>query len=845
MRTTPCDGTNPKAVATALRSSLGNLAAAALLAMVAGCGAIRLENPWDRYYDLNWGVEKTDISDHFNLHRGRWWNYYARGSLYLAYGYYQDAFRDFNEAAQMRYRDVRDARTYGMHFIDYFPHRESGIALCLCGEAQGTPDDERVGLFRQAIAELEESLGHEESARAKFYLNRARRGRWRAAGEDETAPVIRVKKPVYVNRRTAKFDFTASDKDSLVGDIQISSSRGSVDIHGASPFIELAQEEIKETVELTIRSPGVMAVVVITATDLAGNTCDPNSTLVILDAEAPRATLALLGETDQPGDDVEVYVHVSDDFGLSHIQVGADASHRVNCNGAPMYWDTMVGTPEAGELVVRAVDVAGNTMIASVPLQDDAAPATQEPWQKAALRFAPATLADAGALHHPLFARHVFAPVVRASHGTEAGYVRTTFLAQSVDTLTDERRRPGRPTLRFERHVLPPANETAKEITADRFRVEGMLEDRYGMVKLFTVDGEEVELSPASSPEEWRDRLRDEDLLRYFRKDVVLPETWVDREREIEVKAYRDVDPNRDVGPNKYQCLVTKTVRVVRKSDPRLEPNSVCGLLLLPLHLRREQAAVLRPMWATSRLERAYRTLRDQLKAQRIRELDSARFNVYDVNDVYRVPTAAAWFRLDKDPGTVVGELQSWRVPERRRRSRFIRPGPRVDPNLIDLVVYGEIKLYSAPEEEEECGVELRAIDVLFGEELRFPAGKDDDALTDVLAEMYVGKEDLQGPDQMFPLDHLAGGLGRIHLPRLQPDITERTPTVKLDCGLDHGVFRRMRIWLYARDWEVNEKLTKIGCGTIFGTEARSCSVTLDDQTLPGSIGPRDIAITK
>jgi len=77
------------------------------------------------------------------LFQHRYWNYYERGKSFTdgaltyyfkeprdlekAMHYLQIAEADFTEAISSRDKDQFRARTYGMHFLDYFPHRERGI----------------------------------------------------------------------------------------------------------------------------------------------------------------------------------------------------------------------------------------------------------------------------------------------------------------------------------------------------------------------------------------------------------------------------------------------------------------------------------------------------------------------------------------------------------------------------------------------------------------------------------------------------------------------------------------------------------------------------------------------
>ena len=84
----------------------------------------------------------------------------------------------FQAAIQQRHDDQRHARTYGMHRSDYFPHRELGIVYY------------RQGRHPEAIDELTTSLSSVDTAKAKFYLNRARRSFLQQTRRDTAAPRI-------------------------------------------------------------------------------------------------------------------------------------------------------------------------------------------------------------------------------------------------------------------------------------------------------------------------------------------------------------------------------------------------------------------------------------------------------------------------------------------------------------------------------------------------------------------------------------------------------------------------------------------------------------------------------
>ena len=73
--------------------------------------------------------------------RYKWWNYYERGLSFADGRFFEEAVRDFNSAITKRENDQRMARTYGMHFIDYFPHRELGIVYYQMGNLEGAKNE--------------------------------------------------------------------------------------------------------------------------------------------------------------------------------------------------------------------------------------------------------------------------------------------------------------------------------------------------------------------------------------------------------------------------------------------------------------------------------------------------------------------------------------------------------------------------------------------------------------------------------------------------------------------------------------------------------------------------------
>ncbi|MCK5504505.1 MAG: hypothetical protein KAJ10_05055, partial [Thermodesulfovibrionia bacterium] len=114
---------------------------------------------------------------------GQWYDYYERALSYIDGGFYDEALLDLDVAIKRRPDEKRWANTYGLHFMDYFPHRETGIIHYFLDN------------YDAARSELELSWAQEPSAKARFYLDEVRRHIMLREKKDISKPSLALKYP--------------------------------------------------------------------------------------------------------------------------------------------------------------------------------------------------------------------------------------------------------------------------------------------------------------------------------------------------------------------------------------------------------------------------------------------------------------------------------------------------------------------------------------------------------------------------------------------------------------------------------------------------------------------------
>lgn len=290
------------------------------------------------------GKEYGTVSGTF---RNKWWNFYERGVSYSDGGYYDDAVADFKAALEQREEDTRRARTYGLHFIQYFPRRELGIAYF------------KQGRLEEALTELERSQRAAESAKTKYYINEVNRALLKQSNADTQPPTLSLEgEPGTVYTREAKWEVKGkAGDDKFVETVTVGQER---------IFFELAQPGVEFNQAVSLQ-PGENLIPVVAA-DLVGNETKLERR-IIFDPAAPQIVIAspLEGTVTRKGS-IKVSGSVADESPIA-----------IEVEGERVKFDPRTGDFEAtvplkeGENRVRfsGVDKAGNKSEGSITVYFD------------------------------------------------------------------------------------------------------------------------------------------------------------------------------------------------------------------------------------------------------------------------------------------------------------------------------------------------------------------------------------------------------------------------------------------------------------------------------------------
>jgi tetratricopeptide (TPR) repeat protein len=290
----------------------------------------------------------ASAADDSGTFRGKWWNYYDRALAGEERKELNAAVKDLAKAISMRDRDQRMARTYGMHFIDYFPHREIGIAYFEMGD------------LNKAQAELELSMIQEESAKAAYYLNAVRRELLKKQDSGLPAPIISILTPSAesaLSGLSVRVTGTATGA-ALVARLQI---------NGIPVRFDLAKQEIRFDQEIPLGEDAEE--IVVTSEDLLGKQ-SRQKVRVGIDREGPAITIATLTRVSgATGHRAKIVGEVEDRTGINRIMInGRELNFK---GGRQVSLDMTVDVTSGEKAEIKAYDILGNETVAELDLEKE------------------------------------------------------------------------------------------------------------------------------------------------------------------------------------------------------------------------------------------------------------------------------------------------------------------------------------------------------------------------------------------------------------------------------------------------------------------------------------------
>lgn len=315
--------------------------------------------------------------------RGRWWNYYERGRSFSDGKFYTEAIADFQKGIEGREKDQWRARTYGMHFMDYFPHRELGVVYFQRKQ------------YDLAINELENSIETAPSAKGHYFLNKARGAKIRQEGRDMSAPELFLEGSLQ-KRTSNSFTYTVkgvAEDDSYVASIEVGDKR--------IPF-ELAEKKRVFTTEVPLKEGE--NIIRISATDLVGKKTKKNLE-ILCDRSGP--VVEILGVVDEDGNEV-IRGIVSDEGWVNSLIINGNPW---NITGRSSAYNFKFARPKGGITVV-ATDHAGNITRALLNEEDFEEDSLMNPrvaYLEPSIRYYPKSMVVSDA-HMPLLASTQIAP---------------------------------------------------------------------------------------------------------------------------------------------------------------------------------------------------------------------------------------------------------------------------------------------------------------------------------------------------------------------------------------------------------------------------------------------------
>lgn len=270
--------------------------------------------------------------------RERWYQYYEIALSCIEGECYEQALKALEKAKETKsvdHRDHRMARTYGMHFINYFPHRETGIVYYYLGH------------YQKALAELEQSIAQQESDKAFFYYDKTM-----LACLEEKAQ-MQEKSQIYVNQALHENHYwTKNDPVTISGHASDFQYISCVYIDNHLIFMQRVKKTVHFTKQLSLDQGNHD--LVISVKDLLG---DVTRKLIHVHVDRFGPIISI-----RKKDDSRIEGEIYDDSGDISMTVN---QNEVNLEKGKRVQFSIPVIPNES-LIIIAQDKAGNTTLAKI-----------------------------------------------------------------------------------------------------------------------------------------------------------------------------------------------------------------------------------------------------------------------------------------------------------------------------------------------------------------------------------------------------------------------------------------------------------------------------------------------
>jgi len=274
----------------------------------------------------------------------QWWHYYQRGLSFADGECWDEAKLDLNEALKRRNKDKRRARTYGMHFISYFPNREIGVILF------------RQGHYEDAIKYLTLSLDMVKTSKAAYYIDKSRLFQINQKDIDHQPPVVvipSVDKTIITDKFNFEIQGTAID-DTFVRHIQVNDKALRIDVSNS-------KINFRTNVTIVTGKNNIQ----VKCTDLTGKSLT-KKVLIYGDHLGPVFELnSIRQKTDSLYKQVQLTGKAFDDSGISEIIINEKIIKFNGLKYVQIQEELKLGI-HVNKLIIKVKDIVKNITYATV-----------------------------------------------------------------------------------------------------------------------------------------------------------------------------------------------------------------------------------------------------------------------------------------------------------------------------------------------------------------------------------------------------------------------------------------------------------------------------------------------